>query len=363
MGWTELNTKMMKAAIEMASLGVGKTYPNPAVGAIIARGDRIVARGYHRRAGLPHAEIEAIEAAGSRARGGALYVTLEPCNHCGKTPPCTEAIIRSGIKRVFVASRDPNPLVNGRGIRRLRRAGLTVRVGLMAKEAKALNEAYFVYMQQRRPFVTLKVAQTLDGMIATRSGDSKWITSARARAIARKLRGEAQAVLVGINTVIADDPLLVAFPRRRSHYMRCILDTHLRIPLKSRIVRTAKIYPTIVYYADASRGRIESLRRAGIEVRRVRLRGDGRVRVKDVVDDLASREVMHLFVEGGALTLSSFLKARIFDRIICFVAPRIIGGNGMSAFGGLSVKGLAESFSLCFKRMEPIGTDVLLELR
>jgi len=354
---------MMKAAIEVATLGKGKTYPNPAVGAIIARGSRIVGKGYHRRAGLPHAEVEALGEAGSQARGADLYVTLEPCDHHGRTPPCTEAIIRSGIRRVFVATLDPNPLVNGRGIRRLRRAGLEVHVGLLADEARSLNQAYFTFMRQGRPFISLKVAQTIDGMIATRSGESKWVTSRIARAAARHLRYEAQALLVGINTVIKDDPLLLPVPRRKTGYLRCILDSHLKLPVASRIATTSNSYPAVVYCVDGSRRKRHELQRAGVEVKVVSPWKDGRVDIHKVVEDLASRQIMHLLVEGGASTLSSFLREGLFDRLLIFLAPKIMGGRlGLPSFAELPLKDFAECYQLRFTRVEMVGTDMMVEL-
>jgi len=364
MRWTKLNTVMMRAAIEMANLGKGKTHPNPAVGAVIARGARVVAKGYHRRAGLPHAEIEALKSAGGRARGADLYVTLEPCNHYGKTPPCTEAIISSGIRRVFVATRDPNPLVNGKGIRHLRRVGIEVRVGLLAEEAMAVNETYFTYMRRGSPFVTLKIAQTIDGMIGVKSGESKWITSHSARAMARRLRSEAQALLVGIGTVLMDDPLLLPIPRRKSHYLRCILDSHLRLPLNSRIVRSAESYQTVVYCVNAPTVKRKRLERAGVVVKVVGHTGDGRVDINDVIGDLASQQVMHLIVEGGASTLSSFLKLQLFDRLILFVAPKIIGSlNGLNSFAELMVGDLERCYRVRFTDIRRIGGDIMIEVR
>jgi diaminohydroxyphosphoribosylaminopyrimidine deaminase/5-amino-6-(5-phosphoribosylamino)uracil reductase len=229
----------MAEALRLAERARGRTYPNPAVGAVIVKGPRVVGRGFHRKWGMPHAEVVAIEEAGRRARGADLYVTLEPCNHYGRTPPCTEAILKSGISRVFLAVLDPNPLVRGRGARFLRSAGVEVKAGLLRRPARKLNESYFRFMETGRPFVTLKVAETLDGKIATAGGVSKWITSPGSRAQVKAMRRRAQAILVGVNTVVRDNPTLLPYPRTGGRYLRCVLDTGLRIPLESNLVRTA----------------------------------------------------------------------------------------------------------------------------
>jgi diaminohydroxyphosphoribosylaminopyrimidine deaminase/5-amino-6-(5-phosphoribosylamino)uracil reductase len=366
-----LRSKLMMEALKEAGKGRGKTYPNPGVGAVVARGDRIVGRGFHRKWGLPHAEVEAIADAGRACRGADLYVTLEPCCHYGKTPPCTDAIIRSGITRVFVAVRDPNPAVNGRGIRGLRSAGVEVRTGLCAAEARKLNEAYFKFMTRHLPFVTLKIAQTLDGRIATLDRSSRWITSPLARGSARRMRAEAQAILVGVGTVINDDPMLLPVPRRKNDYVRCVLDSTLSIPPGSRLVRTAGEFPTAVYCTSAPDGRRQRLEAAGVDMRAVKAGGAGKgtgpghplVDLGAVLRDLAARGVMHLFVEGGAATASGFLEAGLVDKLLAFIAPKVLGDtNGLGSFAKIDVKTLRRCYRFRTDAVRQVGEDILMTL-
>ena len=353
----------MSAALGEAEKGRGRTYPNPAVGAVIARGRRVVGTGFHRRWGLPHAEVEAIRSAGRLARGADLYVTLEPCCHHGRTPPCTDAIVESGLRRVVVSTIDPNPMVRGRGVRRLRKAGIKVEVGLEAEAARKLNEAYHKFMTDGRPFVTLKVGQTLDGKIAMRDGRSRWITSAPARRMGRRMRAEAQAIMVGVGTVIKDDPALLPIPRRKRNYHRCVLDTRLKTPPWSNIVRTAGDVPTIVYCCRDSakaRGRLES---EGVIVRRVRSSRKGGVDLEAVLKDLASVGVMHVFVEGGSHVASSFVRSGLVDRLAAFVAPKLVGDrDGLGSFVNLDVKGLATCYRFGLDQVLRVGPDVVLIL-
>jgi diaminohydroxyphosphoribosylaminopyrimidine deaminase/5-amino-6-(5-phosphoribosylamino)uracil reductase len=374
---------LMRVAVDLAVRGRGSTHPNPAVGAVVAEGGRIVGRGFHRRWGLPHAEVEAIRDAGSRARGADLYVTLEPCCHQGQTPPCTRAIINAGIKRVFAATIDPNPLMRGKGLKELRRAGIPVELGLEAEHSMKVNEAYLAFMNAGRPFVTLKAAQTLDGKIATRTGDARWITSLSARDRARAMRGEAQAIVVGVGTVAADDPLLLSSPPRKRDYLRCVLDANLSTPPTSRLARTARAHPVVVYCArpgpeDSGRfaRRKAMLEKKGVEVvtvRATRVPGPGsgwapaafraRVELREVLRDLAARRVMHVWVEGGGAVFTSFLRAGLVDKMLAFVAPRIMGSGGsIDAFGDIGTKSVRECFGLRVESIESIGGDVLLTL-
>ena len=377
----------MGIAVYLALKGRGKTYPNPAVGAVVVKNGRIVGRGFHRRSGLPHAEVEAIRDAGRRAKGADLYVTLEPCCHQGQTPPCTRAIIDAGIRRVFASTIDPNPLVRGKGVKELEKAGIPVQMGLGADRSTRINEAYLSFMKTGRPFVTIKVAQTLDGKIATRTRDARWITSRRARDWARAMRGEAQAIVVGAGTVAADDPLLLSSPPRKKDYLRCILDAHLSIPATSRLARTARAHPVIVYCAaprPGQRGGYERrkalLERQGLEVVAVRAargpgvrsggvggrpRAQGAVFVdpREVLRDLARRRVMHVWVEGGSAVFTSFLRARLVDKVLAFVAPRIMGSGGsIDAFGDLKTKLVRECAGFRVDSLECVGPDVLLTL-
>jgi diaminohydroxyphosphoribosylaminopyrimidine deaminase/5-amino-6-(5-phosphoribosylamino)uracil reductase len=352
----------MREALAEANKGRGKTFPNPAVGAVVVGGDRIVGRGFHKRWGKPHAEVEALTDAGRRSRGADLYVTLEPCSHWGKTPPCTDAIVRSGIRRVFIPSIDPNRLVRGRGIRALRRAGVEVVVGLETRAAARINQAYFKFMKTGRPFVTLKVAQTLDGKIATRRGGAKWITGARSRNLARHMRGEAQAIVVGVNTVISDDPGLLPMPGRTPFY-RCILDTNLSIPLRRGVVETARRHRTIVYCAGPGNGKTASLEAEGVWVRSVATGADGLLSLEAVLADLASLGVMHVFVEGGSIVSSSFIAAGLVDKVVAFIAPRILGDiNGLGTFSEVDVQDLKACYGFKMDEIRMVGEDAMIVL-
>jgi len=378
--WMEKQQDLMKVALAEAAKGEGRTYPNPMVGAVIARGARIIGMGHHRRWGLPHAEIEALQDAGGPVRGADLYVTLEPCCHWGKTAPCTDAIIASGIRRVLVATRDPNPMMMGKGIRELRKAGVEVVVGLEAAAARKLNESYIKFMTGGVPFVTLKLAQSLDGKIATRKGDSRWITGAASRRQSRRLRAAAQAILVGASTVVNDDPGLLPSPRRRN-YLRCVLDSGLRISPDSGVVRTASRYPTLVYHCRGSEERVRKLEARGVTVVRVRAgrrgRGDGcgrgagsgkgkslaRVDVRAVLADLASRGVMHLFVEGGGVVASSFLRLGLVDKLVLFVAPIVMGDlNGLGSFSEINIGAIKESHGFRIDGIVLLDPDLMITL-
>jgi len=378
--WMEKRQDLMKVALAEAARGEGRTYPNPMVGAVIARGHRVIGMGHHRRWGLPHAEVEALEDAAGPVRGADLYVTLEPCCHWGKTPPCTDAIIGSGIRRVFVAIRDPNPVMRGKGIRHLRKAGLEVVVGLEAAAARKLNESYIKFMTDGVPFVTLKLAQSLDGKIATRKGESRWITGAGSRRHSRRLRAAAQAILVGASTVANDDPGLLPSPRR-SNYLRCVLDSGLRISPDSGVVLTASRYPTLVYHCRGSEERVRRLEARGVTVVKVRAgrrgrgegcgRGEGggrgrsqaRVDVRAVLADLAARGVMHLFVEGGGVVASSFLRLGLVDKLVLFIAPRVMGDiNGLGSFSEISIGSIKESHGFRIDEVVPLGPDLIMTL-
>jgi diaminohydroxyphosphoribosylaminopyrimidine deaminase/5-amino-6-(5-phosphoribosylamino)uracil reductase len=390
--WIEKEQDLMKVALAEAAKGEGWTHPNPMVGAVIARGQRVIGVGHHRRWGLPHAEVEALEDAGAPVRGADLYVTLEPCCHWGKTAPCTDAIIESGIRRVFVAVRDPNPMMRGKGIRRLRKAGIEVAVGLGAAEARKLNESYFKFISDGVPFVTLKLAQSLDGKIATRRGESRWISGPASRRKSRRLRAGAQAILVGAGTVVNDDPGLLPSPRRKN-YLRCVLDSGLRISPEAGVVRTASSYPTLVYHCRGSERRVRRLEARGVTVVKVRAgrggrgdgrrgdaardegrgRGDGRdagrdnsparVDIRAVLADLARRGVMHLFVEGGGVVASSFLRLGLVDKLVLFVAPMVMGDlNGLGAFSEVNIGSIKQSHGFKIDEVARLDPDLMITL-
>ncbi len=353
----------MRLAVAEAQKGVGRTAPNPPVGAVLVRSGRVVGRGHHQRAGAPHAEVIALRRARDRARGADLYTTLEPCNHQGRTPPCTAAIIQRGIRRVYVGNRDPNPGVRGGGVRRLRRAGLPVYVGVLAEECERLNAPFFRTVTEGRPFVTMKIAMSADGRIATATGDSKWITGDEARALVHALRDRVDAVLVGAGTVRADDPRLTARTgRRRSRDpIRVILDGRLSLPLRSRVFTQRSSAPTwVATTKGASVERERRLRRRGVEVIRCKGRR-GRVDVRDLLARLARRGVMHLLVEGGADTYGSFLVARKVDRLMLFVAPVVLGHGGKAWATIPGAKRVQEALRLKPEASRRIGSDLLIE--
>ncbi|CEP69434.1 Riboflavin biosynthesis protein RibD [Moorella glycerini] len=357
------DVEYMRRALELARLGLGRTSPNPAVGAVIVRDGRVVGEGYHQQAGTPHAEVHALRAAGEAARGATLYVTLEPCCHYGRTPPCTEAIITAGIRRVVAAMADPNPKVAGGGFQALRRAGIEVEMGLLEDEARRLNEAFIKYITTGQPWVTLKMALTLDGKIATRSGASRWITGPAARQKAHELRDTHDAILVGIGTVLADDPeLTTRLPGGKGRdAVRVILDSHLRIPLTARVLNLASPAPTLV--ATTAAAPVEArqqLAARGIEVI-VLPAEDGRVAWQPLLAELARRQITSILVEGGAGVNATALAAGVVDKVVALIAPKIFGGIAAPGpVGGLGVASPEEAWQLERIQVEPCGVDIML---
>ncbi len=345
----------MARALELARRGSGETNPNPLVGCVVVKGGRVVGEGWHRRAGGPHAEVDALRAAGLEARGSTLYVNLEPCAHEGRTPACAPLVVGSGVRRVVAAIRDPNPLVRGRGLRLLRRDGVAVTVGVGADEARALNRRFLTAAAGPRPFVLLKAAMTLDGRIATAGGLSRWITSPLQRIRARGLRRLQDAVAVGVGTVIADDPMLMPQPPVSRRFVRIVFDSQLRLPPDSRLARSATRSPVWVLTTDADAKRAAALEKRGVVVIPVRARG-GRVAVAGALRELRRLGIWSLMVEGGSELLGSFLDARAFDEVALFRAPVLLGGRGsLGAFGGPDPLHLSRA-----PRMEP-AQDPLLD--
>ncbi len=321
-------------AIKLAERARGRTSPNPLVGAVIVKGGRVIARGYHKQAGFPHAEIEAIRRSTSSPKGATLYVNLEPCFHWGKTPPCVDAIINAGVKKVVIATKDPNPKVSGKSVRKLRRAGIRVVTGVMEREAEKLNEVFFLNMKKKRPFVAAKCAQSLDGKIATRTGKSKWITSKEARTYARSLRDKYDAVLVGISTVIEDDPALDGI--RKIPY-KVVIDPKLRLPLQSRLVKRSPEELIVFHSADAGKNKKTQLEKKGV---RLFVFKD----LKNILKTLYKLEVMSVFVEGGAETLGRFFDKKLVDKIHFFYAFKVIGGrDALASIGAQGVSSLQKA--------------------
>ncbi len=370
----------IQLTLELAAEGTGLVSPNPLVGSVIVKDGEIIGRGFHRYSELKHAEAWALEEAGERARGATAYVNLEPCSHNGegkRTPPCVQALIDAGVSRVVAAMVDPNPKVNGRGFEMLREAGIEVSVGLMEKEARRLNEKYARFVTTRLPFVHLKIACSLDGRIATRAGDSKWITGEEARAASQSLRHESDAMMVGVGTVLADDPLLsdrTGRPRHRP-LVRVALDAGLRTPLTSQLIQTARELPLIIFaaeqelldnmgfpiYADSGPTmavRQEALESFGVEVVRVASDG-GLLDLKQVLENLGSRYLASVLIEGGAEVAASVIEQRLADKVTFFVAPKIIGGReAVSAIGGQGIERLSEALELRDVEVVPRGNDI-----
>jgi len=352
--------RYMRLALREARRGLGRTSPNPAVGALLVKGGRVVGRGHHVQAGAPHAEVMAIRGAGASARGADLYTTLEPCDHVGRTPPCSLAILAAGVRRVFSGSDDPNPRVNGRGIRRLRRAGIEVELGVLREECDALNEPWFRFITTGRPHVTLKVAATLDGRIATASGDSRWVTGPEARDHVHRLRNAVDAVLVGAGTARADDPRLTArLPGGRGRDpVRVVLDSRLELPMTGRLFRQRSEAATLVAHVT---GTPPSKAPRGVEYLRCRARR-GRVDLRDLLLRLGKRGVTTLLVEGGSEVNRSFLEAGLVDQLLLFVAPKIAGG-GIPWLGGEGPARMAEALPVHDLRMRRMGRDLLFSCR
>ena len=347
----------MREALGLARRSPAWPYPNPWVGCVIVRDGRIVGRGFHRGMGTNHAEVEALAEAGPRAQGAALYVTLEPCCHQGHTPPCTEAILKSGIREVCYALKDPNPLVAGKSDRMLRAQGLLVRQGLCSREAAAVNEVYLKFRATGLPFVTAKVATSLDGKIATRTGQSKWITDAQARRRARQLRAEHQAVMVGINTILADNPHLGPRIPGAPEPWRIVLDSHLRTPPESQVVRSKKCIVACTSEAGA-RKRVR-LERSGVNL--LAFKGK-RVPLKPLLSALARRGIISLMVEGGGEVLGSFFDARLVDRVYWFIAPVILGSSqSRAAVAGRGAARLADASWLRGGSTSPAGNSWLVK--
>ena len=355
----ERDRKLMSLALDLARKS--RPSPNPRVGAVVAVEDRAVGVGYHECAGEPHAEINALAVAGAQADGATLFVTLEPCWHAGKTGPCTEAIHEAGIGRVVVGMVDPDDQVHGKGIDRLRSLGHVVDVGTMEDECAELLAGYIVHRLHGRPLVTLKAAVTLDGYIASDAGDSRWISGQESRSRAHAMRAESDAVLVGIETVISDDPLLTVRHVTGLDPMRVVIDSSLRIPESSRIIETASQVPVLLVYTRANSERIETLNTIdGVETLICESTADGRVSLADLLDKLAFRGVLSLLVEGGGSIHGSFAEASLADRFCLFVAPKLLGnGRPWVAFKGIS--NIDDSIALRCLEAKPMGNDLMIE--
>ncbi len=355
----------MRMALEEAAKGLGRTSPNPVVGAVLVKSGRIIARGYHRRAGTAHAEVVALEAAGAKARGADLYTTLEPCDHYGRTPPCSQALIDAGVRRVITASSDPNPKVNGKGVARLRRAGVEVLTGVLKDEADELNRPFFKVMRTGLPFVTLKAAVTLDGKLATATGDSRWVTGEQARAWVHRLRDQVDVILVGATTARRDNPQLTTRLQGGGGKdpVRVVVDSHLRLPSTLQVFTQRSPARTVVAtLEEPSARKARRLLATGTDVWQFPEK-QGRVDLEALMRRLAREGLNHVLVEGGAEMYGSFLREELADELLLFVAPKLIGGEGLSWSGSLGVKQMARALTVGALSMEQVGTDLLLRAR
>lgn len=351
----------MLRAVALAERGRGRTRPNPVVGAVIVRDGRVVAEGWHARLGAAHAEVMALERAGRRARGATMYVTLEPCAHTGRTPPCVDALIAAGIRRCVVAVRDPHRIVNGRGLRRLRRAGVAVEVGLCATEAREQLAGYRSVHTRRRPRVTWKLAATLDGRIADARGHARWITSAEARRYAHQLRARSDVVVVGAGTVAADDPRLTArIPGVARQPLRLVCDARLRLPLARRLFRAPLARGTIVACGPAAaRARQHDLEARGVRVMRLAAPG-GAVSPRALLRRLAAEGCQEVLLEGGARLGTAWLRAGVIDRLMLAVAPIVMGGEGLGWCGRLGRRRLERALRGRVVERSALGPDTLV---
>ena len=368
----------MRRAIELAKKGGGYVHPNPLVGCVVVKDGEIIAEGYHEKYGEFHAERNALLRCQSETKGASLYVTLEPCCHYGKTPPCTEIIIEKGIKKVFVGILDPNPLVAGKGVKILQDAGIEVEVGICEDEIRELNKVFLKYITTKRPYVIMKTAMTMDGKIAAYNGDSKWVTNEESRKLVHELRSEMSGVIVGIGTVLADDPMLNVRLEGEYHQpIRIVIDSNLRIPIDSQLVKTAKEYRTIVattvISTEAERNEeisfncrrfldyLRSLEMTGVELLECQS-NNNHVDINDLMNKLGEMGIDSLLLEGGGILNAAFLEAGCVDEVWAFIAPKIIGGEGAKTpVSGKGIEKMSDAINLKNIDIQNINGDILIK--
>lgn len=353
----------MKRALKLARKGEGWASPNPMVGAVIVKEGKIIGEGYHRKFGENHAEINAIDNASESMEGATFYVTLEPCSHYGKTPPCVERIVDVKASRVVIGTTDPNPLVSGKGIEILENHGIKTTVGILEEECRALNEKYFKFIETRIPFVTLKYAQTIDGRIATSTGHSRWISSEPSLKFAHKLRSHHDGVLVGVGTILKDDPELTVRLVRGRNPVRIVVDPELKISEDARILQNQKKSRTIVVSTSRSAGAKRTLlEEMGIEILVIDENDQNHVDLKKLLVELGKRDISSILVEGGSKIITSFVEERLFDRMVVITAPKILG-KGIEAIGNLGIERMNDSIGLTFERVYRKGDDIIVNAR
>lgn len=352
--------RWMRLALDWAARGEGTTRPNPPVGAVVVKSGRLIAAGYHRRAGADHAERMALRRAGAAARNATLYVTLEPCSTFGRTPPCTDCILEAGVKRVVLATCDPNPKHHRRGIRILRKAGITVHVGICRAEAEELIAPFKQCMLQGQPLLSLKMAATADGMIADRCGASRWITGREARKTVQQLRRTADAVMVGVGTIIADDPSLLPRPACGRTPWRVVLDSHARIPLSARVLQDEHVAQTLLAVTSkADPARVRRLEKTGAKVLHCRSE-KGRVDPADLLKQLGTMGLLHVLCEGGGALAGTLVRHELVDRLYLFVAPAWLGSDGVPLLQGTTGWTMADKPTFQWNELHRLGKDVLL---
>ena len=359
-GVTSYLEKMMRLALLHACKGIGKTSPNPPVGCVIVRDGEIVGTGWHRKAGTPHAEVHALRAAGERARGADLFVTLEPCSHFGKTPPCADALIAAGVGRVYAGTIDPNPKVAGQGVARLRAAGIPTFPGLMEQECRRLIGPFIKQVTTGLPFVTVKSALTLDGKTSTASGDSKWITGEAARRHVHKLRAENDALMVGVETVLADDPELTCrLPRGARDPLRIVVDSRLRTPPDARLFQLMSTATTLIATTEQDEERLTPYRSLGAKLILCR-EAEGRVELSDLLVQLGQRGIQSVLVESGGELAGALLRQGLIDKLVLFYGAKLVGGEGRSPFAGSGVEKMSQAIRLQEIEVRRFGDDLMV---
>lgn len=356
------DTKYMKRALTLARKGIGKTSPNPAVGCVIVKNGVIVGEGWHKKAGGPHAEIHALEMAGENARGGDVYVTLEPCCHTGKTPPCSEALIKAGVKRVVAGMCDPNPQVSGGGLDALKQAGIKIVCGVLESDCRAINLPFIKQVTTGMPYVTYKCAMTLDGNIATITGESRWISGEESRKYVHRMRAQMDAVMVGVDTVIADNPQLTVRHVRGKNPLRVIVDTRLRTPESVNVLNGELSAKTIIATTESNPRVHARYLTQGVTIV-VCEEDDGRVSMKDLLQKLGALGVQSILLEGGSRLAGDMLQHGLIDELVFFVAPKIIGNNGFAPFTLQGITSMTQALKLEFTDVRRIGEDIVITAR
>lgn len=351
----------MKRALTLARRGVGKTSPNPAVGCVIVQNNAIVGEGWHKKAGTPHAEVHALRQAGEKARGAEVYVTLEPCSHFGKTPPCADALVAAGVSAVFVGMIDPNPHVSGKGVKILRAAGIEVVSGVLQDECISINRPFIKHISTGMPYLILKSAMTLDGKTATASGDSKWITNEKSRLYVHRIRGMVDGIMVGVGTVVADDPQLTCrMPGKGRDPVRIVVDSRLRIPLQARILHQESEAKTFIAAVLPDSEKMNQLKDLGVEVLVCKER-EGRVDLADLMKKLGAMGIQSLLLEGGRELAGEAMRLRLIDKYLLFYAPKLVGGDGIGLFAGKGVERMDDAPRLNNIQIRRFGHDLMLE--